>query len=101
VADLIKRLRVPDVNAVAMGTLLQTVSVIVQSVFMLVFLAHLIPLHLACLGLFFCMVGGRLAPFILTRPFVKPHAKLILAVTAFAMGATACLMIATSLLKMG
>jgi len=59
---------------------------------MLVFLAYLIPLKLACIGLFFCMVGGRLAPYVLTRPLIEPHGRSVLAFTALAMGLSAALM---------
>jgi len=47
VTDLIKRLGAPVKTAVAIGTLLQATSVVTQTVFMLVFLAYLIPLKLA------------------------------------------------------
>ena len=87
-SHLIKYYDTPPKTAIAVGTLLQAVSVITQAVFILWFLRELIVVDLVCIGLLFCVVGGRLAPLLMTRRKVEPFAKPILAYTALGMGLT-------------
>jgi len=72
-------------TAVAAGTLIQMSAVVTQSLFILLFLRHLIEPELVLIGVFVCLVGGRLAPLILTRPSIEPYVKHILLFTALAM----------------
>jgi hypothetical protein len=54
---------------------------------------HRIIVHLIWIGLLFTMMGGRLAPFIITRRWIEPYVKHALALTALAMGATSLIML--------
>jgi len=87
-AHLIKYYRASPKIAVAVGTMAQAVSVITQGIFLVIFMRQYILIPMVCIGVFFCMVGGRLAPIIMTRPAVEPYAKYILAFTAIGMGLT-------------
>ncbi|MDJ0841161.1 MAG: hypothetical protein QNK37_31910 [Acidobacteriota bacterium] len=97
-AHLIKYFKTPPKTAVAMGAMVQAISVLTQSVFILVFMREFILVHLVCIGLFFCMVGGRTAPYVLTRPLIEPWVKHVLALTALAMGLTSGGMLLVSFL---
>lgn len=92
-SHLIKYYKVPAKTAVALGTLAQMVSVLIQCVFLVIFMGEFIIIPLVSIGLLFCLMGGRMAPFILTRPFIEPFVKHILAFTALGMGLTSGAMI--------
>lgn len=95
---LIKYYRAAPKTAIAVGTLMQAVSVLTQSTFILIFLRDLILIDLVCIGILFCAMGGRLAPYILTFKHIEPYAKHILAFTAFAMGTTSFFMVLDKIL---
>ena len=87
-SHLMKYYKAPPKTAIAFGTLTQCLAVIIQAIFILALWPdHIIPKKVL-LGVLFCMAGGRLAPFILTRPYIEPHVKHILAFTALAMSIT-------------
>lgn len=97
-SHLLKYYKTPAKTAVALGTFAQMVSVLVQCVFLLIFMTEFIILPLVSVGLLFCLIGGRMAPFILTRPLIEPFVKHILAFTALGMGLTSGLMLLSSFL---
>lgn len=97
-AHLIKYYKAEPKVAVATGTLIQAVSVLTQAVFIAVSMRDDVLIKMVCIGLFFCMVGGRMAPLIITRPLIEPWTKHILAVTAFLMGLTSGSMLLLSFL---
>lgn len=55
-------------------------------------------LDLACIGLFFTMAGGRMAPLIITRRWIQPYIRHVLAFTALAMGLTSVFMLVSQVL---
>lgn len=92
-SHLIKFYNAPAKTAVAIGALLQTVCVWTQAAFIVAFFSEHIILEIVLIGVMFCVVGGRLAPLILTLPAVEPYAKHLLALAALAMGATSLLLL--------
>lgn len=92
-SHLIKFYNAPATTAVAIGALLQAVCVWTQAVFIIVFFSEHIVLDIVLIGVMFCVIGGRLAPLILTLPAVEPYAKHLLALAAFAMGLTSMLLV--------
>ncbi len=84
-SHLVKYYQARTEVAVAVGTLMQAVSVLTQAVFILIFWRELIIVPLVLIGLLFCALGGRIAPVIMSLPRIRPHAKLILALTALSM----------------
>lgn len=92
-SHLIKYYHIPAKAAVAVGTFLQAISVLTQSVFIIIFLRYLLPLELLALGLLFCMIGGRMAPYILSHRAIEPYAKHILAMAALSMGVMSGIML--------
>ena len=96
-SHLIKYYQAPPRTAVAVGTLLQAVCVLTQACIMVFFMGDLVLVELLCIGLFFCMAGGRLAPYILSWPLFLPYVKPLLGLTALAMGLTTGIMLIFSL----
>lgn len=86
VSHLVKYYAAPPRTAVAVGTLLQATSVLVQGSFVLALFANQVPLELLLVGLLFCLIGGRVAPFVLSHPRVEPWVRHILAGAALCMG---------------
>lgn len=95
-SHLIKFYNAPVKTAVAIGTLLQAVCVWTQAVFIIAFFSEHILLDIVLIGVMFCLIGGRLAPLILTLPAVEPYAKHLLTFAAFAMGLTSLLLVVRS-----
>jgi uncharacterized membrane protein YfcA len=98
-SHLIKYYKVPAKTAVALGTLAQMIAVLIQCVFLIIFMQEFIIIPLVSIGLLFCLIGGRMAPYILTRPFIEPFVKHILAFTALGMGITSGAMILANFLS--
>lgn len=92
-SHLIKFYDSPAKRAVAAGALMQALSVITQTVFILIFMREYILVPMACIGLLVTMMGGRWAPFIMTRKIIEPYVKHALAFTAFGMGLTSVIML--------
>jgi hypothetical protein len=86
VSHLVKYYRVPHRTAVAIGTSLQATSVLVQGAFVLALFASELDVELLLVGLLFCLIGGRVAPFVLSHPRVEPWVRHILAGAALCMG---------------
>jgi len=99
-SHIIKYYKAPAQRAVAVGVAMQAASVLTQTAFNVAFLTHVIELDMACIGLFFTMAGGRMAPFIITRRWVQPYIRHILALTALAMGMTSAFMLISKMLGM-
>lgn len=93
-SHLIKFYNSPAKRAVAAGALMQALSVITQTILILIFMREYILIPMACIGLLVTMMGGRWAPFIMTRKFIEPWVKHALAFTAFGMGLTSVIMLA-------
>ncbi|GJL63825.1 MAG: hypothetical protein NPIRA04_24790 [Nitrospirales bacterium] len=92
-SHLIKYYRSATKTSIAVGTLMQAVSVITQTIFILIFLRDLLILDLACIGILFCAIGGRLAPSILTYRHIEPYVKYFLAFAALSMGGVSSFMV--------
>jgi uncharacterized protein len=85
-AHLIKYYRCHASTAVAVGAMCQLLSVLTQTVFNLIFLRSYMLWSLISIGLLFTMMGGRIAPLIMSSRVVAPYTKHILAFTALSMG---------------
>jgi uncharacterized membrane protein YfcA len=92
-SHLIKYYRASTRTAVAVGVLMQAISVLTQTVLNILFLREYLLMDMVCIGLLCTMMGGRLAPFIMTRRVIEPYAKQALALTALAMGFTSAVML--------
>lgn len=87
-SHLIKYYKTPTRTAVAVGVMMQAISVLTQTVLNILFLRDYLLLDMVCIGLLCTMMGGRLAPYLMTRRVIEPYAKQALALTALAMGLT-------------
>ncbi len=58
-SHLIKYYKAPTRTAVAVGVMMQAISVVTQTVFNVLFLREYLLLDLVCIGLFCTMIGGR------------------------------------------
>jgi uncharacterized membrane protein YfcA len=92
-SHLIKYYRPSARSAVAVGVMMQAISVVTQTLFNVLFLREYLLLDMMCIGLFGTMMGGRLAPLIMTRRTIEPYVKQVLALTALAMGLTSAAMV--------
>ncbi len=98
-SHIMKYYKAPAQRAVAVGVVMQAVSVLAQTAFNVAFLSHAMELDLACIGLFFTMVGGRMAPVIITHRWIRPYIRHVLAFTALAMGLTSAFMLVSQVLR--
>lgn len=96
-SHIMKYYRAPAKQAVAVGVMMQAVSVISQTVIILLFMLDYVLVPMVCLGMLIALIGGRLAPSIMSLSFIAPYVKHALALTALGMGMTSLIMLLLSL----
>jgi hypothetical protein len=94
-SHIMKYCRAPAKQAVAVGVMMQAVSVISQTVIILLFMLDYVLVPMVCLGMLMALIGGRLAPPIMSLSFIAPYVKHALALTA--LGMTSLIMLLLSL----
>ncbi len=95
-SHIMKYYAAPAKQAIAVGVLIQAVAVISQTVIIFLFMLDYVLVPMVCLGVLIALIGGRLAPSIMTRSFVEPYVKHALALTALGMGMTSLIMLLLS-----
>ena len=71
-SHIMKYYSAPAKQAIAIGVLMQAISVISQSAIIVMLMAEYLIVPMACIGLLITMSGGRLAAYIMTRRFIEP-----------------------------
>ena len=97
-SHIMKYYAAPAKQAIAIGVLIQALSVMCQTAIILIFMREYVIVPMVCIGLLITMIGGRLGPYVMTRERVEPYVKHALALTAFGMGATSLLMLLRAVL---
>ena len=93
-SHIMKYYGAPAKQAVAVGVMMQAVSVVTQTLIIFLFMLDYVLVPMVCLGVLIALIGGRLAPSIMTRSFIEPYVKHALALTALGMGMTSLIMLA-------